>query len=302
MFLSTDKPPLQKITDPLLDNLAVNLYVKREDLIHPFVSGNKWRKLKYNLLEAKSQGKDTLLSFGGAFSNHIYALAAAGSEFGFKTVGVIRGKDASEDNPTLSFAKNCGMEFYMIDRDEYKKKDDHDFLEKLRRKYDDPYIIPEGGSNSLAVKGCAEIIDEINIDFDYICCPCGTGATLAGLVAGLKGQKKALGFSVLKGGEFLIPDVKKLLTGYKGMRYDNWSICLDYHFGGYAKTNPELSLFIERIEKQHEIIYEPIYTGKMMFGIYDLLNKGFFKPGETIICIHTGGLQGLEGMKSKSRD
>jgi 1-aminocyclopropane-1-carboxylate deaminase len=300
MSLTSANTPLQKISDPVLDGFGLRLYVKREDLIHPFISGNKWRKLKYNLIEAKSQGKDTLLSFGGAYSNHIYALAAAGKESGFKTIGVIRGKDASEENPTLSFARSCGMQLYLIDRDQYKKKEESDFLEDMKNRFHDSYIIPEGGSNVLAVKGCAEIIEEIDIDFDYIACPCGTGATLAGLIAGLKGKKRALGFSVLKGGEFLIGDVKKLLNAFEGKTFDNWSIQMDYHFGGYAKSSYDLESFIKHIEKQHGIIYEPVYTGKMMFGIYDMINKGFFKRGETIICVHTGGLQGLEGMKNRS--
>jgi 1-aminocyclopropane-1-carboxylate deaminase len=302
MFLTSANTPLQKINDPLLDRMEVNLYVKREDLIHPLVSGNKWRKLKYNLAEAKVQGKGTLLSFGGAFSNHIYALAAAGKESGFKTIGVIRGKDASENNPTLSFARSCGMQLYLIDREDYKKKEDCQFLEELKKRFDNPYIIPEGGSNVLAVKGCAEIIDELTIDFDYITVPCGTGATLAGMVAGLKGKKKAIGFSALKGGDFLFDDVNNLLKEYNNTVYDNWTIQLDYHFGGYAKSNTELEVFLKDIEKQHEVPYEPIYTGKMMFGIYDLLKKGFFSPGTTIVAVHTGGLQGLEGIKFNRRN
>jgi 1-aminocyclopropane-1-carboxylate deaminase len=302
MFLTSTHTPLQKISDPVLDAFGVNLYVKREDLIHPLVSGNKWRKLKYNLLQAKAEGKDTLLSFGGAFSNHIYALAAAGKEFGFKTIGVIRGKDASEDNPTLSFAKSCGMQLYMIDRDQYKKKDNPVFIEEMKERFHGPYVIPEGGSNVYAVRGCAEIIEEINIDFDYVCSPCGTGATLAGLITGLGGKKRALGFSVLKGENLLTSEVKKLLNEFEGRSYDNWDIRTDYHFGGYAKSAQELQSFIGRVEKLHQIIYEPVYTGKMMYGIYDLINKSYFKPGETIVAIHTGGLQGLEGLKLKNKD
>ena len=309
--------PLQKIDDLKINSFGIELYVKRDDLIHAEISGNKWRKLKYNLAEARMLGKKTLLTFGGAFSNHIYATAAAGKEFGFHTIGIIRGKDASEENPTLSFAKSCGMELHFIDRDEYRNKNDQDFLQKLKIEFHDPYIMPEGGANILGAKGCAEIISDINIPFDYICCPCGTGTTLAGIVMGLKGSSKALGFAVLKGGEFLNAGINNLLTE-ETKSYSNWSINTDYHFGGYAKFNNLLLDFIGDLEQRHQISYEPIYTGKMMYGIYDLAAKGFFKKGESrflsppfkgwaketgerirVIALHTGGLQGLAGIEEK---
>jgi 1-aminocyclopropane-1-carboxylate deaminase len=309
--------PLQKIDDPEINSYGIDLYVKRDDLIHPEISGNKWRKLKHNLEEARAQGRKTLLSFGGAYSNHIYALAAAGKEFGFHTIGIIRGRDASEDNPTLSFAKSCGMELHFIDRGEYRNKNDREFLQKLKTGFHDPFIIPEGGANILGARGCSEIISEIDIPFDYICCPCGTGTTLAGLVSGLNGKSKALGFAVLKGGEFLNTDVKNLLTEDEKI-YSNWSINTDYHFGGYARFDQVLLDFIADLEQKHQIRYEPIYTGKMMYGIYDLAAKGFFKKDESrflspalkgwaketgepirIITLHTGGLQGLAGLEEK---
>jgi 1-aminocyclopropane-1-carboxylate deaminase len=281
--------PIQRIDDPEINLYGIELYVKRDDLIHKEISGNKWRKLKHNLAEAHEQGKKTFLSFGGAYSNHIYALAVAGKKFGFHTIGIIRGKDSSEDNPTLSFARSCGMELHFIDREEYRNKNGLDFLEKLKKDFHYPYIIPEGGANIKGAMGCAEIISEINIPFDYICCPCGTGATLAGLIAGLQGRSKALGFSVLKGGDFLNGEVKNLLTE-EAKTYSNWSINTDYHFGGYAKFNDALLNFIADLEQKHQILYEPIYTGKMMYGIYDLAKKGFFKKGERVIALHTGGL------------
>jgi 1-aminocyclopropane-1-carboxylate deaminase len=291
--------PLQKIDDAIINSYGIELYVKRDDLIHAEISGNKWRKLKHNLAEAQALGKKILLSFGGAYSNHIYALAAAGKEFGFHTIGIIRGKDASEENPTLSFAKSCGMELHFIDRGEYRNKNDHEFLQKLKKDFDDPYIIPEGGANILGAGGCAEIISEINIPFDYICCPCGTGTTLAGLVTGLKGSSRALGFSVLKGGDFLNDEVRNLLPE-DAKNYSNWYINTDYHFGGYVKFDQALLKFINELEQKHQIRYEPIYTGKMMYGIYDLAAKGFFKKGERIVALHTGGLQGLAGLKLKT--
>lgn len=276
-----------------------NIFIKREDLIHPEISGNKWRKLKYNLLEAERLGKKTLLTFGGAFSNHIYAVAAAGEEYGFRTIGIIRGEEYNPLNPTLQFAINCGMKLHYLNRSAYRNRNDKKFQEELLKEFNSAYLIPEGGSNSFAVKGCAEIINDINIDFDYICCACGTGGTLAGIVAGLNDNKKALGFSVLKNGGFLKEDVKNLIQNYNGKTYGNWDINLDYHFGGYAKINYELISFINGFEKINSIKLDPIYTGKLMFGISDLIKQGFFKKEEKIIAVHTGGLQGIEGMKNK---
>lgn len=276
-----------------------NIFIKREDLIHPEISGNKWRKLKYNLLEAEKLGKKTLLTFGGAFSNHIYAAAAAGEEYGFKTIGIIRGEKYNPLNSTLQFASNKGMELRYLNRKTYKNRNDKIFHEELLKEYPDAYLVPEGGSNTFAVKGCTEIINDINIEFDHICCACGTGGTLAGIAAGLNGNKKALGFSVLKGGGFLIEDVKNLIESYTGKSFANWNINLDYHFGGYAKINYELISFINEFEKINNIKLDPIYTGKLMFGIYDLINRNYFKKEEKIIAIHTGGLQGIKGMKKK---
>jgi 1-aminocyclopropane-1-carboxylate deaminase len=289
--------PLQKIGDPLFSENGIELFLKRDDLIHPEISGNKWRKLKYNLEEAARLGKRSLLTFGGAYSNHIYATAAAGKEFGFHTIGIIRGKDASDENPTLSFAKSRGMELHFVDRDDYRNKNDESFIQKLKTDFHDPYIIPEGGANIQGARGCAEIIPEIDVPFDYICCACGTGTTLAGMALGLKGRSKALGFAVLKNGGFLNDEVSKMLGPESGN--NDWSINTDYHFGGYAKSEQVLLKFIAELEQRHQIRYEPIYTGKMMYGIYDLAEKGYFKKGERIIALHTGGLQGLAGLQQR---
>jgi 1-aminocyclopropane-1-carboxylate deaminase len=290
--------PIEKLQDPLISGSGIELFIKREDLIHPLVSGNKWRKLKYNLLEAKHRDQNTILSFGGAYSNHIYALAAAGKMFNFKTIGIIRGELTLPLNPTLHFATSCGMQLHYIDRENYKGKEENDFLEDLRKVHGEFYHLPEGGSNELGMKGCAEIIDEIKIEFDYIASACGSGGTLAGLIAGLQGKRKAIGFSALKGKDFLNDKIESLI-GDADKYSNNWTINYDYHFGGYAKINKELVDFIHDFELRNKIILEPIYTGKMFYGLYDLIKKGFFKKGERIIALHTGGLQGLEGMKSK---
>jgi len=291
--------PIYKIEDPLIKDSGIKLFIKREDLNHPEMSGNKWHKLKYNLITAKENGYATLLTFGGAYSNHIYATAAAGKLFGFKTIGIIRGEEHLPLNPTLSFAVSMGMKIHYVNRTSYREKNSSKFMKKLSEKFGKFYLVPEGGTNKLAVKGVSEIISNIDIEFDYVCCACGTGGTLAGLVSGLNGKKKVLGFSVLKGGSFLLNDVEKLIYESVGKKYKNWDINLDFHFGGYAKINSELIEFIQRFQKITSTPIEPIYTGKLLFGVYNLILNHYFNNGNAILAIHTGGLQGLMGMKSK---
>lgn len=270
----------------------VKLYLKREDCIHPFVSGNKYRKLKYNIEAAKNTGVSSLLTFGGAYSNHIAAVAFAGKTFGFKTIGIIRGEELKseiDNNPTLTFAKQCGMQFKFITRELYKQKHTNQFIETLKNEFNNFYLIPEGGTNTLAVKGCEEILNEIDADFDYICTSVGTGGTISGLINSLRPNQKVLGFPALKG-SFLQEDISKFAIK------KNWSLNLEYHFGGYAKVNTELIHFINRFKKEQHIQLDPVYTGKMMFGIFDLIDKQYFPKGSKILAIHTGGLQGIQGM------
>jgi len=294
-----ENTPLEKVDDPLLEERKISLFIKREDLNHPYMSGNKWHKLKYNLQEARAQDKDTLLTFGGAYSNHICAVAAAGKIFNFKTIGIIRGEEHLPLNPTLSSAKDNGMKFFYLDRISYREKNSPKIINLLRENFGDFYLLPEGGTNELAVKGCSEIIKSIDIEFDYICCPCGTGGTLAGLVVGLNRNKFALGFAVLKGASFLKKDVSGLLKNSENDSLMNWDINLDYHFGGYAKIAPSLIDFVNRFISGNNIPIEPIYTGKMLFGIYDLISKNYFNEGSRIVAVHTGGLQGLKGLSKK---
>ncbi|NEM99549.1 1-aminocyclopropane-1-carboxylate deaminase/D-cysteine desulfhydrase [Pontibacter burrus] len=291
--------PLQQLQHPLLQKHHIELWVKREDLLHPHISGNKWRKLKYNLQEAKAQGKQTIVTFGGAYSNHIAATAAAGAEFGFKTIGMIRGEEHLPLNPTLAFATEQGMELHYIAREAYRLKNEPKFLAELSANYSQPYIVPEGGTNQLAVKGCTEIIDDITIDFDVICCASGTGGTIAGIIAGLKGQRQVLGFPALKGGDFLRDEIEQLVYNYSGQHYGNWQLITDYHFGGYAKVKPELLQFIREFQEQHHIPLEPVYTGKLFYGLFYLISKGYFPEGTRIVAVHTGGLQGNAGFRER---
>ena len=294
-----EEAPLQKLEDELLREQGVELWVKREDLLHPHISGNKWRKLKYNLQEARQQGHHTLLTFGGAYSNHIAATAAAGKEYGLKTIGIIRGEEHLPLNPTLRFATSCGMELHYIPRDKYKLKAEPDFLEEIQQQFGNVYVLPEGGTNLLAVKGCTEIVQDIPIEYDYICSAMGTGGTLAGIVAGLAGEKQVLGFPALKGGEFLKQEVEELVRAYSGHTYSNWQLITDFHFGGYAKVKPELLAFLEEFRQKHHIPLEPVYTGKMLYGLFDLIRKGFFARGSRIVAVHTGGLQGNAGFRER---
>ncbi len=283
--------PLQEVEDKNLDKSGVRLLIKREDLVHPIISGNKWHKLKYNLEAAKAQQHNTLLSFGGAYSNHIHALAGVGKAYGFNTIGIIRGEAYNPLNPTLQFAVDHGMQLHYLSRSDYRHKHEPGIIDQLKEYFGEFYLIPEGGSNALAVKGCQEIITDIDIPFDVITSPCGTGGTLAGLISGLEGKKKALGFAVLKGAHFLQDDIAQLLHDANKPRFENWEINLDYHFGSYAKKNPDLINFIDEFEAKHTIPLEPIYTGKMMYGLFDLIRQGKFSRGTTIVAIHTGGLQ-----------
>jgi len=273
----------------------LQLVIKREDQIHPQISGNKYRKLKYNLIEATEMGFRTLLTFGGAYSNHISATAAAGKAFGLKTLGIIRGeelKDKIELNPTLVFAKQSGMLLKFVSREAYRNKNSKGFIEQLKIEFGDFYLIPEGGTNPLAVKGCEEILSESDKTFDYICCAVGTGGTISGLINCSKPSQQILGFPALKG-DFLKEDIGKFV------HKTNWKLIIDYHFGGFAKINDALISFINEFKKTYHIPLDPIYTGKMMFGLFDLIRNGYFPKGSKILAIHTGGLQGVEGMNLK---
>lgn len=290
----------QKIDLPLLKEKSVELFIKREDEIHPFVSGNKFRKLKYNLAEAQAQNKETLLTFGGAFSNHIVATAVAGKLNGFKTIGVIRGEELAEnfeetiaENATLREAQKHGMIFKFISRTAYRDKENMDFLNDLIIEFGDFYLIPEGGTNSLAVKGCQEILTEQDTIFDYICLAVGTGGTISGIINSLKIHQKCIGFPALKG-NFLNYQIKK-----HAHFNENWMLQTDYHFEGYAKYNDALIHFINNFKSHTNIFLDPIYTGKMMFGLLDLIQNDYFLPNTKILAIHTGGLQGINSFNRK---
>ena len=289
------------ITHDILAKANVYLDIKREDQIHQHVSGNKFRKLKYNLLYAKEQGYTKVLTFGGAYSNHITATSAAANMLGLQSIGVIRGEERGRDlgktlseYPTLQFAASQGMGFTFVTREAYRNKTAIEFTDQLQDKFGACYHIPEGGTNILAVKGCEEILAPEDHVYDIICCAVGTGGTIAGIINSSHAHQKVLGFPALKG-DFLKKEIEKFTVK------KNWELVNDYHFGGYGKINQEGVEFMNSFYEQQSVLLDPLYTAKMIFGIFDRVQKGVFKKNTRILAVHTGGLQGIAGMNQKLR-
>ncbi|RLD23092.1 MAG: 1-aminocyclopropane-1-carboxylate deaminase/D-cysteine desulfhydrase [Bacteroidetes bacterium] len=297
MFTNSKLAVIQEIIPEKNPN-NVKLFIKREDLLHPIISGNKWRKLKYNLLAAQEAGETTLLTFGGAYSNHIHAVAGAAKEFGFNSIGVIRGEEHLPLNPTLQDAQDFGMEFYYLDRATYRLKHTEEVVNSLRKNFGSFYLVPEGGTNQLAIKGAAEIVEGIENDYDYFCLACGTAGTVIGIISGLQGGAEVIGFSILKG-DFHQQEVKNWLSIIGQPEIKNWQINLDYHFGGYAKYNQQLVDFINNFKARYQIQLDPIYTGKMVYGVMELIARSEFPKESRILVIHTGGLQGVKGFNQR---
>ena len=297
MLLKNSHTRIQEVKFSEIQHKNISVFIKREDEIHPFISGNKYRKLKYNLQEAIHTNKRKLVTFGGAYSNHIAAAAYAGYEYNFETIGVIRGDELAtnleevlQTNPTLKFAHEHGMKFHFVSREAYRNKNSEVFLKQLKSKFGDFYLVPEGGTNHFAVKGCEEILTSEDAQYHVVCSAVGTGGTISGVINSLNEHQTAIGFSALKG-DFLVNEIKKYVRNSK-----NWSLNTNYHFGGYAKISEELITFINQFKLETNIPLDPVYTGKMMFGIVHLIKNDFFKEGTKILAIHTGGLQGIEGM------
>jgi len=288
--LAYSPTPVIEIHDPVFIRAEIRVFLKREDLNHNFVSGNKWWKLKYNLEKVVQHPSRTLLTFGGAYSNHLYAAAAACHELGLKSIGVVRGEVHPILNDTLQFVTGKGMHLHYISREAYRHKTEADFIGDLTKEFGSFVLVPEGGSNEEAIKGVAEFAATLDQAFDYCCCPVGTGGTLAGLARGYNASKTILGFCVLKGAYGMQTEIQRWVPDKS-----HWQLVTDYHFGGYAKFTPELLQFIAQFKAQHNIPLEFVYTGKMMAGVIDLAQKDFFKKGSTVLAIHTGGLQGHAG-------
>lgn len=291
--------PTQQLTHPFLDEKGIQLDVLRLDKVNPEVSGNKFFKLFYNLEEAKKLGKRTILTFGGAFSNHIYATASAARLEGFQSIGIIRGEDADLENPTLIHAEKMGMNLHLVDRLSYRSKSSSEFLEKLETQFGDFYLIPEGGTNEFAIQGTKEILNDSHDEYSHFVVSIGTGGTFAGLAASIHSQQTLLGFSSLKG-DFIKKEIENLLSKYRILPSGKLDIQTEFHFGGYGKFKPELIEFIQWFYEEFKIPLDPIYTGKMFFGVWDLIKKNHFPSGSKILLIHTGGLQGNAGFAEKT--
>ncbi len=285
--------PVHQINDKLFDEQGLTVFIKRDDLIHPIISGNKWRKLKYILKKAQSQHKSHLITFGGAYSNHLLATAAAAAKFGFKATGFVRGEEV--ENDTLFLCRLHGMNLIFVDRDSYRDKP------ALFKKHfgDDTtaFFIDEGGASAEGAKGCSELVAELAQQYDHIFCACGTGTTAAGIINGLQEYNLPAEFNaipVLKSGELIKEEIDRLLV-----TPTTYQLHTDYHCGGYGKTAPQLITFIKGFIASTGILIEPVYTGKMLYAVYDLAAKQYFKRGSRILAIHSGGIWGLLGMKDK---
>lgn len=291
--------PIQHLSHPFLTEKGIQLDVLRLDKVHSEVSGNKFFKLNHNLEEAKKLGKRTILTFGGAFSNHIYATASAARLEGFQTIGIIRGEDADLRNPTLLHAKKMGMHLHLVDRTSYRNKTSPEFLEKLEAQFGDFYLIPEGGTNELAIQGTKEILTSPHHEYSHFCISIGTGGTFAGLAASIHSQQTLLGFSSLKG-DFIKKEIENLLSKNRIHPRGKLEIQTEFHFGGYGKYTNELLEFILWFYEEFKIPLDPIYTGKMANGVWNLIQKDHFPPGSKILLIHSGGLQGNAGFAEKT--
>ena len=300
-------PLLQELLEPAAAAHGVRLLLWRDDLVNPDLPGNKARKLKHNLAAARQQGHRTLLTFGGAYSNHLAAVAKAGRLFGFKTIGLVRGEElaagaaAPPPNPTLAQATADGMVLHYLDRTAYRRRAAPDFIAEQLIRFGPAYVLPEGGTNPLALPGCAELVAEIRqqTDFDALAVAVGTGGTLAGLLTGLAGQHQALGVAALKNGGFLRAEVDALTQQAVGQVFSNYALHTDYHFGGYAKYSAELLGFTRQFRARHGVLLDPIYTGKLLFGVLDLIGKDYFRRGSTVVAIHTGGQQAWAGWQER---
>jgi 1-aminocyclopropane-1-carboxylate deaminase len=285
--------PVQPIKNKLFTDKGIEVFIKRDDLIHPIISGNKWRKLKYVLLQARAQNKTHLVTFGGAYSNHLLATAAAAAKFGFKTTGIVRGEEVQND--TLFLCRLHGMQLIFTDRDSYRNK--QALFSKFFADDEQAFFIDEGGASAEGAKGVSELVDELTGTYSHIFCACGTGTTAAGIINGLTKHNLPTQFNaipVLKNGGFMQGEINKFLTIPA-----SYSLHLNYHFGGYGKTTPELIRFIKQFVADTGILIEPIYTGKMLYTLYDLAAKDHFAVGSKILAIHSGGIWGLLGMKDK---
>ncbi len=287
---------IEPFKHPLLIEHNISLHIKRDDALHGVVSGNKLYKLALNLEHFKHHNKKTLITFGGAYSNHLHATAFMGKELGIQTVGIIRGEQLLPLNPTLKDCTNWGMTLEPVSRKIYKEKESSGEIQAIIKKYEDPYVIPEGGANLLGIKGCETILEGVNqAEYDVIVLACGTGTTLAGLISASLPHIQLIGMAVLKGARWMQQEVNSYLNLLSCTK-SNWQINQNYHFSGYGKVNAELERFVKQMEENYQLELEPIYTGKAFYGLLDLIKAGKIEKNTRVLFIHTGGLQGKRGL------
>lgn len=292
MLFSDKQIPNQALSLPVFEKMGVQVFVKREDLLHAEVSGNKFRKLKYNLQQAQKEGCDGLLTFGGAFSNHLAATAAAAHACGFQSVGVVRGDELAHKplNPTLAYCQSKGMQLHFVSRELYKQKEKG--IERLLEKYPSFYILPEGGSNPWAVQGCSEILNDRDALFDTLAVAVGTGGTMAGLIQSAMPQQEVVGYQVVD--DVAIPQQIRTFVGH-----NRWTLDPTHKTVGYAKTPPELVGFAIEVANQSGIVLDPLYTGPMLWRMVQQLKSNTWTHGNRILVIHTGGLQAIAGINAR---
>lgn len=306
MDANSDPTPLQSVSFPLLREKGISLFVKREDLRHSQISGNKWHKLKYNLQRAQERGYDCIASFGGPWSNHLHALAYAGQQYGLKTIGFVRGDLPQPLNAMLQDACDWGMELRPLSYSDYRRRYDPDFVDRITTRLENAFVVPEGGANDLAIRGCVELSMEIcrqQPDMNVLCAACGTGATLAGLIAGVSDSGgngvEVLGFAALSENRSMASDINGWSQGCGKRTKVSWRLIEEYHCGGFAKLNRPLVTFMDQWRYYSDIPLEPVYTGKLFYGLFEMIGAGHFPRGTTIVALHSGGLQGLRGMEQQ---
>ncbi|WP_422134427.1 1-aminocyclopropane-1-carboxylate deaminase/D-cysteine desulfhydrase [Endozoicomonas sp. ALD040] len=292
--------PVERINTYLVGNCPIAVDILRLDQVDPLISGNKWFKLKYFLIEAHSRKIRTLLSFGGAWSNHLHAMAAAGYRFGFQTIGIIRGEKPAKPSAMLQDAECWGMRLIYVSRADYKKRYETEYqqalLKQLSLSLDQLMIVPEGGSGEEGVRGCEDILDAGSIrasEYDEIWLACGTGATMAGIIRSAGSDTRVRGVAVLRGAGFLKDDIQQYLSPVA----TRWNLELDYHCGGYGKTTPGLIQFILEFERETGVPLDPVYTGKLFFALKKMARSGGLSGISRLLLIHTGGLQGRRGFR-----
>ena len=289
--------PITKIESNFLYKKQVEIFIKRDDLIHSVISGNKWRKLKYNLQLAKHKKYSTVLSFGGPYSNHLHALSYVSNKMGFKSIGVVRGHNNNHLSHTLKFCKQNNMLLYNLDRKNYRlHKSSNLLLQSLENRFGKFYVIPEGGNNQLGAKGCSEILNEVNLEFNYLCCPVGTGCTASGLISSMFQNQSFIGFCPFKK---CIEQKNSINNFVNPLLNKNWILLPDNHFGGFAKINHNLIKFVQQFNSDFDIKLDLIYMGKLFYSIFDLIENNYFPKNSKILVLHTGGIQGVNGFNFK---